>query len=624
MRGLWLLNRTFATDNGTEMFGVWNFNEFDMKKLIASLCETINGLSGDEKPLFAVRLTAFCKAFSGMCANSWISMRWKVALALLAIGIPSVAQNKDHNFDVAKNLDVFNAIYKQLDMMYVDTLNADEVIGNGINAMLRSLDPYTVYFPAEQQKELKEIYTGKFAGIGALIRYYPKLKYTVIDEPYRGMPAAEAGLRKGDIILGSDDVSMAGKDSKLVSEHLRGTPGTSIVLRIKRWSTGKEMRVKVTRRIIKQPALPYYGMRKGGVGYISLRQFTEGCAKEMRRAVMDLKAKGMKSLIFDLRNNGGGSEQEAVDIVNMFVRKGLTIVSNRGKLKRANRDYKTTVEPIDTLMPIVVLVNGGTASAGEITSGSLQDLDRAVILGSRTYGKGLVQMSVDLPYNGSLKLTTNKYYIPSGRCIQAINYKHSNGGYVEHVPDSLTKVFHTANGREVRDGGGIQPDVEIKPDSLPNIAYYLEYVDSNSVLMNYEVEYIAKHPAIAPASEFELSDTDYADFKQRVLKSGFSYDRESEKYLKNLVKLAKFEGYYDDAKAEFEQLEKKLSHNVEKDLDYNKAVIKQLITNDIVTAYYYQSGAIEHSLRSDKQMQAAEKLLNTPQEYRKLLLPKKK
>lgn len=624
MRGLWLLNRTFATDNGTEMFGVWNFNEFDMKKLIASLCETINGLSGDEKPLFAVRLTAFCKAFSGMCANSWISMRWKVVVALLAIGIPSVAQNKDHNFDVAKNLDVFNAIYKQLDMMYVDTLNADEVIGNGINAMLRSLDPYTVYFPAEQQKELKEIYTGKFAGIGALIRYYPKLKYTVIDEPYRGMPAAEAGLRKGDIILGIDDVSMAGKDSKFVSEHLRGTPGTSIVLRIKRWSTGKEMRVKVTRRIIKQPALPYYGMRKGVVGYISLRQFTEGCAKEMRRAVMDLKAKGMKSLIFDLRNNGGGSEQEAVDIVNMFVRKGLTIVSNRGKLKRANRDYKTAVEPIDTLMPIVVLVNGGTASAGEITSGSLQDLDRAVILGSRTYGKGLVQMSVDLPYNGSLKLTTNKYYIPSGRCIQAINYKHSNGGYVEHVPDSLTKVFHTANGREVRDGGGIQPDVEIKPDSLPNIAYYLEYVDSNSVLMNYEVEYIAKHPAIAPASEFELSDTDYADFKQRVLKSGFSYDRESEKYLKNLVKLAKFEGYYDDAKAEFEQLEKKLSHNVEKDLDYNKAVIKQLITNDIVTAYYYQSGAIEHSLRSDKQMQAAEKLLNTPQEYRRLLLPKKK
>ena len=624
MRGLWLLNRTFATDNGTEMFGVWNFNEFDMKKLIASLCEMINGLSGDEKPLFAVRLTAFCKAFSGMCANSWISMRWKVVVALLAIGIPSVAQNKDHNFDVAKNLDVFNAIYKQLDMMYVDTLNADEVIGNGINAMLRSLDPYTVYFPAEQQKELKEIYTGKFAGIGALIRYYPKLKYTVIDEPYRGMPAAEAGLRKGDIILGIDDVSMAGKDSKFVSEHLRGTPGTSIVLRIKRWSTGKEMRVKVTRRIIKQPALPYYGMRKGGVGYISLRQFTEGCAKEMRRAVMDLKAKGMKSLIFDLRNNGGGSEQEAVDIVNMFVRKGLMIVSNRGKLKRANRDYKTAVEPIDTLMPIVVLVNGGTASAGEITSGSLQDLDRAVILGSRTYGKGLVQMSVDLPYNGSLKLTTNKYYIPSGRCIQAINYKHSNGGYVEHVPDSLTKVFHTANGREVRDGGGIQPDVEIKPDSLPNIAYYLEYVDSNSVLMNYEVEYIAKHPAIAPASEFELSDTDYADVKQRVLKSGFSYDRESEKYLKNLVKLAKFEGYYDDAKAEFEQLEKKLSHNVEKDLDYNKAVIKQLITNDIVTAYYYQSGAIEHSLRSDKQMQAAEKLLNTPQEYRRLLLPKKK
>jgi len=273
-------------------------------------------------------------------------------------------------------------------------------------------------------------------------------------------------------------------------------------------------------------------------------------------------------------------------------------------------------------MPIVILVSETTASAAEITSGSMQDLDRAVVMGTRTYGKGLVQMSVDLPYNGSLKLTTNKYYIPSGRCIQAINYKHANGGYIEHVPDSLTKVFHTANGREVRDGGGIKPDVEIKADSLPNIAYYLEYVDSNCVMLDYETEYIAKHPTIAPAKDFELTDADYEEFKQAVLKSGFSYDRESEKHLKSLVKLAKFEGYYDDAKTEFENLEKKLSHNVAKDLDYNKETIKQMLASDIVAAYYYQEGALENSLRKDKQIFAAEKLLNNIDEYRQILQPK--
>ena len=552
----------------------------------------------------------------------------KILIPILAIFfvLPMVAQNdKDHDFKVAKNMDVFNAIYKNLDMMYVDTLDADEVIGYGVKAMLGSLDPYTTYYPESDQMELKRMLTGKYAGVGALIRYNNQLQRVVIDEPYENMPAVEAGLQKGDIILSIADTSMVGKDVSYVSDHLRGEPGTSFIIKIKRPSTGKEMKMKVTRRTIQMPYLPYYGMLQNNVGYINFNSFTDNSAKDVRRAFIDLKKQGAQKLIFDLRNNGGGSVQEAISIVNMFIPKNKLVLSMRGKLKRANNEYKTNVEPLDTIMPIVVLVNENTASASEITSGSLQDYDRAIILGTRTHGKGLVQATVELPYNGQLKLTTNKYYIPSGRCVQALNYKHARGGYVEHVPDSLTKVFYTVGGREVRDGGGIKPDVEVKPDSLPNIAYYLAGArDSNEVMLNYEIDYIAKHPTIAPAGEFALSDTDYAEFKDRVVKANFKYDRETEKYLKDLEKLAKFEGYYDDAKPEFEALKKKLSHNVEKDLEYNKDTIKHLLENDIVAAYYFQGGAIRNSLRYDKQVKEAMKLLDSPEEYQKILSPAKK
>lgn len=552
----------------------------------------------------------------------------KTLFCILFLGFAFTAtaqEDKDHNFTVAKNLDVLNVIYKHLDLMYVDTLNGNEVIGNGINAMLQSLDPYTVYYPEEKVKELKFMITGKYGGIGSVIRYNNQLKRVIIDQPYEHMPAAEVGLKKGDIILSIDDKDMTHKDQEYVSNHLRGDPGTSFILKIKRPSTGKVMKMKITRRAIQTPAVPYYGMKDNGVGYINLSSFTENCSKDVRRAFMDLKQKGMKSLIFDLRGNGGGSESEAVNIVNMFVPKGVLVVSNRGKLKRVNRDYKTTVEPIDTVMPIVVLVDESSASASEITCGALQDLDRAVIMGMRTYGKGLVQMTLDLPYNGTLKLTTSKYYIPSGRCIQAINYKHSNGGYTEHVPDSLTKVFYTSRGREVRDGGGIMPDVEVKADSVPNIAYYLAGVrDSNELLLNYQLDYIASHPVIAQPEQFNITDAEYEDFKQRVLKADFKYDRESEKYLKTLVKLAKFEGYYDEAKTEFDNLEKKLSHNVAKDLDFNKETIKKLIANGIIPAYYYQKGNIQYALSSDKQIKEAMALLADGKRYKTLLQPKKK
>lgn len=547
-------------------------------------------------------------------------------LWILAFGGAAVAQNnsdKDHNFKVAKNLETFSAIYKYLDLMYVDTLNADEVVGNGINYMLHSLDPYTVYYPEDKVKDLDLMISGKYAGIGAVIRYNFAIKNTIIDQPYENMPASEAGLKKGDIILAIGDSSMVGKDVSYVSNRLRGDAGSRFVLTIKRPSTGKKMKFKITRRSIQLPAVPYYGLQDDGVGYLNLNSFTTDCSKDVRRAFLDMKKQGMKSLVLDLRNNGGGSLQEAINIVNMFVPKGITLVKTIGKIERANKEYKTTVEPIDTIMPIVVLVNDETASASEITSGSLQDLDRAVILGTRTYGKGLVQVSMDLPYNANLKLTTSKYYIPSGRCIQAINYKHSNGGYTEHVPDSLTHVFYTADGREVRDGGGIKPDIEVQPDSLPNIAFYLTSSgrDSSEVMLNWELKYLSTHPTIAPAKNFVISDADYADFKQAVLKSGFKYDRESKKYLEGLVKLARFEGYYDDAKPEFDALEKKLNHNIAKDLDYNKQTLKQLLTSDLVSAYYYQRGSMENSLQFDKQWKRAVELLKDPAAYKKILQP---
>lgn len=549
-----------------------------------------------------------------------------ISLLMVLLAAPAFAQiDRDHDFKTAKNMDIFNSIYKNLDLMYVDTLDAEEVVGNGIKAMLGSLDPYTTYYPEEKVNELKNMLTGKYAGVGAVVRYNFQLQRVCISEPYENMPAAEVGLKKGDIILSIDDEDMTNKDVAYVSDHLRGDPGTSFILKVKRPSTGKTLKVKITRRTIQMPFLPYYGMLEGGFGYINFNSFTDNCAKDVRRAFIDLKKQGAKGLVFDLRNNGGGSVSEAVSIINMFLPKGRTVLKMQGKLQRSNKEYKTSVEPVDSVMPMVVLVNGNSASASEIMSGSLQDYDRAIILGTRTYGKGLVQTTMDLPYNGQMKLTTAKYYIPSGRCVQALNYKHSKGGYVEHVPDSLTKVFYTANGREVRDGGGVKPDVEVKPDSLPNIAFYLAGArDSNEVMLNYEVDYIAKHPTIAPAKDFALTDADYDEFKARVLKADFKYDRETEKYLKDLEKLAKFEGYYDDAKPEFEALKKKLSHNVAKDLDYNKEYIKQLLENEIVAAYYFQAGAIQNSLRYDKQIKEAVKLLNSPEEYGKILRPAKK
>lgn len=548
-------------------------------------------------------------------------------LMLLAVQVTAQAQKTgDHNFEVAKHLDIFNHVYKNLELLYVDTLKPKETIGTGITAMLRSLDPYTEYYAQDETKDLRMMLTGKYAGIGALIRKHQKLDRVVIDEPYANMPAAEAGLKKGDVILSIDDSMMTTKPVGYVSDHLRGEPGTSFLLKVMRPSTGKLMSFKITRRNIKLPEMPYYGIREGNIGYINLNQFTEGCAKEMRRVFVDLKKQGATSLILDLRGNGGGSEQEAVDILNLWLQKGITVVENRGKLKQTNKEYKTMLEPVDTVMPLVVLVNGETASASEITSGAIQDLDRGIILGTRTYGKGLVQIPIDLPYNTNMKVTTSKYYIPSGRCIQAYNYKRDGSSrYQEHIPDSLTKVFYTRHGREVRDGGGIKPDLEVKADTIPNIAFYLSASgqDSTEVMFDWVVDYIAKHPTIAPASEFHLSDADWQEFKARVIKSGFTYDPVSKKQFAELVKTAKFEGYYDDAKQAFDSLESKLNHNVAIDLEKYKKVLMHVLEADIIAAYYYQSGVIEAGLNYDRQLKEAERLLKNPEEYKKILAPQK-
>ena len=555
-------------------------------------------------------------------------MRKIIALILLLVPMLTTAQNSsDHNYRVAKNLQTFNAVYRNLDLLYVDSLDADEVVGDAVNQMLHSLDPYTEYFPEDKAGEYKQMLTGKYAGIGSIISYSFTRKNVVINKPYEGMPAAEAGLRKGDIILAIDGESMKEKTTAYVSEHLRGDAGTTMVLKIKRPSTGKTMTVKVQRRTIQMSYLPYYGLQPDSIGYISYNQYVENSAKDVRRAFIEMRSKGMRALVLDLRSNGGGSVQEAIQILNMFVPKGKQLLEMRGKVQSSNKKYFTTVEPIDTVMPIVVLVNDETASASEITSGALQDLDRAVVMGTRTYGKGLVQVpNVPLPYNAKLKLTTAKYYIPSGRCIQARKYKHTKKGLTsENVADSLTSEFRTAAGRIVRDGGGIKPDIEVLPDSMPNIAYYLQYADTTDLLLNYEIEYIAKHRTVAQPSEFELSDKEYDEFCQYLIKNNFKYDLGSEKCFDDLEKLARFEGYYEDAKPEFEALKTKLKHDLAKDLayPYNKEMLKQIIANDIMAAYYFDRGALENSLRYDKQFKEAVKLLNDKEKYRKTLAPEK-
>lgn len=545
-------------------------------------------------------------------------------IVMLGMGMTSFKED-DRNFQISKNLDIFNSIFKELDMFYVDTVNAEKMIQTGVEGMLSLTDPYTEYYPEEEVSSLKEMTTGKYGGIGAAIRYYEAKDRIAVVEPTEGMPAAEAGVKAGDIILSVGGKEMVRGDMKpqefssKVSEALRGEPGTSFVLKVLRplKNDSTVMEFKITRKNIRTNPVPYYGMVKDSIGYLALSSFTENSAKDFKKAFIELKQKGAKSLIIDLRDNGGGSLSEAVDIVNLYVPKGQEIVVTKGKVRQAQGSYKTQNEPVDTQIPLAVLVNGATASASEIVSGSLQDLDRAVVIGSRTFGKGLVQTIRPLPYNGTLKVTTSKYYIPSGRCIQAIDYAKKNAdGSVARTPDSLTTVFHTAAGREVRDGGGIRPDIEVKGDKIPNIVFYLM---NDDLIFDYATQYCWDHPTLASVDDFKLTDADYKAFKKLVKSRNFTYDRQSEKMLKSLKEIAEFEGYMTEAAEEFKALEKKLNHNLDRDLDYFAKPIKEYISQEIVTRYFYQRGAAMERLKDDTDLEEAIKVLQNPVRYREIL-----
>lgn len=501
-------------------------------------------------------------------------LRWLVAMMLVlgAVAFWGFKSGDSRSFQIAKNLDVFNSIVKELDLFYVDTINPDKTIREGIDAMLYSLDPYTEYYPEDDQSELEQMLKNSYGGIGSIITWDAKLKRSVIAEPYEGMPAATSGLKAGDVLMAIDGKDLAGKNNQEVSEMLRGQVGTGFKLTVQRPGTEKPLDFDIVRRSIQLPIIPYYTVLDNQIGYINLSTFSGNPSKEFKQAFLDLKKKGITSLVIDLRNNGGGLLDEAIEIANFFLPRGKVLVTTKGKIKQASNTYKTLREPLDLDIPLAVLVNSSTASSSEILAGSLQDLDRAVIVGNRTFGKGLVQTTRMLPYGGTMKLTTSKYYIPSGRCVQAIDYKHRNeDGSVGRIPDSLTTVFHTAAGREVRDGGGVTPDIEVKQDKLPNILFYLV---NDNLIFNYATQYCLKHATIAEPEKFVITDADYADFKEMVKKADFKYDQQTEKILKSLKEMAEFEGYLTDASKEFDALEKKLTHNLDRDLDYFSKDIK--------------------------------------------------
>lgn len=538
-------------------------------------------------------------------------------IVLMAVAFFSFKMGDNRNFQIAKNLDIFNSIVKEVDLFYVDTIDPNKTIREGIDNMLYSLDPYTVYYPENDQDELEMMVKGTYGGIGSLIRYNPKTKYTVVAEPYEGMPAAESGLKAGDIMLEIDGKDLKGVED--VSTMLRGQVGTSFKLKVQRPGEKKPLEFTIVRRSILTPPIPYAGIvdKENKVGYINVSTFSGTPSKDFKKAFLDLKKQGITSLVLDLRGNTGGNLEEAVEIANYFIPRGKVIVTTKGKTKQVASTYKTLREPIDSDIPVAVLVNSGSASASEILSGAFQDLDRGVIVGTRTFGKGLVQTTRPLPYGGVLKVTISKYYIPSGRCVQAIDYKHRNeDGSVGRMPDSLTTVFHTAAGREVRDGGGVAPDIEVKQEKVPNILFYLV---RDNLIFDYATQYYLKHPTVSAPEDFVLTDADYNEFKALVKKADFKYDQQSEKILKTLKEAAEFEGYMTDASDEFKALEKKLNHNLDRDLDYFAKDIKPMIANEILKRYYYQRGGIIQQLKDDDGLKAAIGILTNPAKYKETL-----
>lgn len=534
-----------------------------------------------------------------------------------AMGQTTQADKNKRYFDINKSIDIFNSVIRELDMFYVDSVKVDSLINSTIRTMLARMDPYTEYYAEENIKDLQFMTTGEYGGIGAIISYNDNR--VVINEPYKGLPADRAGLKAGDTILQIDGSDMRKATVKEVSDKLKGMPGTSLKLRIHRPGEKKSREMKLVREKIEIDPITYADVLNDNVGYLHFSGFTNGSSDRVKETVLDLKRRGAESLVIDLRGNGGGILDEAVNVVNLFVKKGVEIVSTRGKVKQWDRSYRTQYQPIDTLMPIVVLIDTGSASASEIVAGSLQDLDQAVIIGNRSFGKGLVQTPRDLPYGGNIKITTSKYYIPSGRCIQALDYSHRNpDGSVARVPDSLTQVFRTRNGREVRDGGGIIPDYVIPQEKSGTIGYYLL---ADNIIFNFVTEWAMKHPTVDAPESFQLSDADYEEFKQYVKGRDFQYDQMSNRSLQSLKEIMEFEGYFSNASEEFNALKKKLQPDLDRDLELFGKEIRKMIETEIMQRYYYKEGVLMYELRDDPVLKKAREVLKNRELYDRTLQP---
>jgi carboxyl-terminal processing protease len=544
-----------------------------------------------------------------------------IALTLLLIaGISTgfLVTQETRDFRIAKNLDIFFSLFRELNTFYVDEIDPDKLVKAGLDNMLKTLDPYTVYYPESESDEFTLMTTGKYGGIGSTVRNNGD--FTVIADVYKNFPADKAGIKPGDLLKKVDGVVLKGLSTDKVSEKLKGKPGTDITVTIDR--NGKEIDYQLQREKISLPSVPYYGMIDSKTGYIFLYNFTQNCITDVKNAVLKLKENNVQQIILDLRGNPGGLLTEAVEIVNLFVAPGSEVVSTKGKVKQFDDDFKTTKEAIDDKIPLAVIINRGSASASEIVAGAIQDLDRGVIVGQRSYGKGLVQVTRPLSYNTQLKVTTAKYYIPSGRCIQARDYSHPNeDGSVGLMPDSLISEFKTKNGRIVKDGGGISPDVEVIPETLSQISAEL-YL--RNYIFDFATEYFWAHPDLKTIDQFSFSDKDYADFKAFLVKRNFNYRTDSEESLDELIANAKKEKYYDIHKQLFTDLEKDIAHDLDQDLSLFKSEITQLLTEEIIGRYFYESGAISWKIKKDEQVLKALEILNNRNLYDSILNGKAK
>ncbi len=534
-----------------------------------------------------------------------------LAALLIVLSVIASAATRSKKSEISRNLDIFNALYKELQTFYVDSIDAEKSINTAIAAMLNDIDPYTEYFSSKEQDQFRTMTTGEYGGIGSVIQQSDQ--GVIVVEPYKGSPAQMAGLRPGDIFLMIDGDSVTSLSSDKVSEKLKGQSGSTLKLRMKRpWvKSDSILDFELKRAKIQMPSVPYFGMIRPGVGYVSLTTFNEKSYPEVRAGVEQLIKDGAKSLILDLRGNGGGIVEGAVDILGLFLPKGTTVLTTRGKGVLNEKIYRTSVNPVDTKIPLAVLVDGGTASSAEIVTGALQDLDRAVIIGNRSFGKGLVQSTRELPYDGLLKVTVAKYYIPSGRLIQAIDYSHRNpDGSVARIPDSLTNVFKTAGGREVRDGGGITPDVKIEYPEVNRLTYN---VVRDNWAFNFANKYAAEHDTVASPETFVVTDEIYGQFKDFIDPARFNYDKVCENAVDQLREIAKVEGYMNDStKVQFDILASMLKHDLGHDLDINRKNLTPYIAREILNRYYFNRGEVIYSLRDDEAVDSAVNILTTP------------